>query len=187
MAHIHRTVIDAGHACLYHYEKFRPDWLATTLRDQEIHCSDWESLNDPWDCRPFFKTDAFNDPDKREQFIQRFFQRDLPPPLAEIRVMLEPIARMPGGIDLLVERYRNILGQQMWGRKIYCLTPDPHSTIMWSHYTEHHKGICLEFGVDNDLFRWAAEVTYRQQYPEWFPDDLIGNRATEMLLTKSDD
>src|ERR1017187_4159645 len=35
-------------------------------------------------------------------------------------------------------------------RRICCLTRDPTSTLMWSHYAENHHGVCLEFGVDND-------------------------------------
>jgi hypothetical protein len=43
------------HSCrLYHYEKFCPSWLETTLREGKIHCADPDKLNDPWDCKPFF-------------------------------------------------------------------------------------------------------------------------------------
>jgi hypothetical protein len=44
----------AGTSRLYRYEKFREDWLATTLREQKVHCSDPANLNAPWDCRPWF-------------------------------------------------------------------------------------------------------------------------------------
>jgi hypothetical protein len=39
----------AGISRLYRYEKFRKDWLATTLREPKVHCSDPANLNDPWD------------------------------------------------------------------------------------------------------------------------------------------
>ena len=67
--------------------------------------------------------------------------------------------------------------------------PDARSGVdlMWSHYADHDQGICLEFGLGNDLFRWAYEVDYRQDYPEWTPEDMINDRAMEAFLTKSDD
>jgi Protein of unknown function (DUF2971) len=43
-------------------------------------------------------------------------------------------------------------------RTIYCLTPDPTSILMWSHYADHHRGICLEFDVANALFLKAWKV-----------------------------
>src|SRR5580658_960329 len=59
MQQMHRMAAEAGHATLYHYEKFRAEWLTTTLRDRTIHCSDPANLNDPWDCRPCFDDRSF--------------------------------------------------------------------------------------------------------------------------------
>jgi hypothetical protein len=57
---------------------------------------------------------------------------------------------------------------------------------MWSHYTDKHRGICLEFGTDNSLFAEAMEVIYRSNYPRWVPHNRE-EYAFEMFLTKSDD
>src|ERR1039458_3080564 len=40
--------------------------------------------------------------------------------------------------------YSESLRREICKRRIYCLTPDPCSTLMWSHYAENHRGICLE-------------------------------------------
>lgn len=71
--------------------------------------------------------------------------------------------------------------------RIYCLTPLPDSTLMWSHYAENHRGICLEFAVDNEIFGNAREVAYRSEYPCWLPHDPPDEGMIEVLLTKSDD
>jgi hypothetical protein len=187
MARTHRTAIEAGHDRLYHYERFRPEWLATTLREQKIHCSNPDNLNDPWDCRPCFNARSLQEPAGRQEFIAWFHRQDLPTDLAFLRRALLAILEFPGGDDLFIDSYLNILSQQMWGRKIYCLTPNSLSTRMWSHYAQNHRGICIEFGLDNYLFRWAAEVTYRAEYPDWRPEKNMGEGASEILLTKSDD
>ncbi len=75
-------------------------------------------------------------------------------------------------------------------RRIYCLTPKADNILMWSHYADNHRGICLEFSVpDNPLFSKAAEVVYREAYPHWVPCD-INDRpglVMELILTKSRD
>ena len=73
-------------------------------------------------------------------------------------------------------------------RRIYCLTPKPSNVLMWSHYADNHRGICLEFGVaDNPLFRTASEVVYRKEYPHWVPCDINDKPGLvmELILTKS--
>ena len=72
-------------------------------------------------------------------------------------------------------------------KRIYCLTPNPASTRMWSHYAENHRGICLEFNVTNALFGRACQVTYRPDYPRWVLCDFHDNpgRVMELILTKS--
>jgi hypothetical protein len=71
--------------------------------------------------------------------------------------------------------------------KLYCLSPLVDSTLMWSHYGDNHKGICLEFGVDNPVFGSAQEVSYLSSYPKWAPHSLMNPAEPHVLLTKSDD
>lgn len=49
---------------------------------------------------------------------------------------------------------------------IYCFTKSEDNILMWSHYANEHKGICLEFDhSDPDLFT-AAKVNYCCDYPK---------------------
>ena len=181
--------LQAGIARLYHYETFREDWLATTLREQKIHCSNPASLNDPWDCRPWFD------------------YRPMAEDPAELEAMLD-IFRSTAGIDLVnhpvrtvfEDRIRNspdelrkfLMGfssnvqREICKRRIYCLTPDPRSTLMWSHYAGNHRGICLEFHVGNLLFVNARKVAYCSVYPVWVPQEMPAI-ADGAILTKSKD
>src|SRR5258707_11830155 len=36
---------------------------------------------------------------------------------------------------------------------------------MWAHYADKNRGVCLEFGTDNDVFSGAFQVHY-EIYPE---------------------
>ncbi len=70
-----------------------------------------------------------------------------------------------------------------WG--VYCLSPDPCNTLMWwSHYSQNHRGICLEFGARNTILNGAQEVRYQRAYPSFLPHDQYTH--DDMLLVKSD-
>jgi hypothetical protein len=79
--------------------------------------------------------------------------------------------------------------QMISERRVYCLTPDAESILMWSHYADNHRGICLEFGVFNDLFSKARQIAYRSEYPRWMPHEfeVQQERTIEIILTKAAD
>jgi len=82
---------------------------------------------------------------------------------------------------------RNVFQMFATHWRIYCLAPDPCSTLMWSHYADNHRGVCLEFATNNDLFRCAQKVIYLRKYPVWRPHKLLETSIEEALLTKSKD
>lgn len=184
MEQLHRTALQNGIPALYHYEKFNATYLITTLRDQIIHCSDPASLNDPWDCKPAFDPHALDNP----EVLEREMAWRIPHPakhLWEEQMRTDPTAR----VDFMLGASKSIEAM-LAQRRIYCLTPKPDNNLMWSHYADNHRGICLEFSVpDNPLFSKAAEVVYREEYPHWVPCDIKDRPGLvmELILTKSAD
>jgi Protein of unknown function (DUF2971) len=55
--------------------------------------------------------------------------------------------------------------------RIYCLSTRPASPLMWSHYADHHRGVCLEFDARTLDFGSATEVTYSATYPNFRLED----------------
>lgn len=175
---------------LYHYEHFHPEYLASLLRDQRIRCSNPARLNDPWDCRPWFDTKCLSSATVRKEVIAWFLMLDLGVQAAEAD--LENLERAAERNPEILERVTNNASRnafQMFVADwcIYCLTPRPSSTLRWSHYADNHRGLCLEFATDNELFRCAQRVVYLSDYPVWQPHTLLATRIEEALLTKSDD
>ena len=82
---------------------------------------------------------------------------------------------------------KTALQKMLAQRRIYCLASDADNTLMWSHYAEKHSGICLEFDVDNDLFRKAKQVVYASTYPAWLPLEFEAQpeRTLEVITTKA--
>lgn len=50
---------------------------------------------------------------------------------------------------------------------VSCFTTDPNNLLMWSHYADKHRGVCLGFDVKEDLnfFATTHPVKYINKYP----------------------
>ena len=70
---------------------------------------------------------------------------------------------------------------------VLCLSANATSILMWAHYADAHRGVCLRFMPRNEFFLKAQRITYSEPYPTTtiFDDNLARMKA--MLLTKSDD
>jgi len=67
-------------------------------------------------------------------------------------------------------------------RGLLCFSATWHDPVMWAHYSDRHRGICLKFKIpgDKDL---CERVTYRaDRLP--FPEGLTLADAKAMLFTK---
>ena len=70
--------------------------------------------------------------------------------------------------------------------RVYCLSKHPDSTLMWSHYADSCKGLCLEFSVQNELFCGALKIDYVEHYPAYSICATDDDADIRQLLTKSD-
>jgi hypothetical protein len=128
------------------------------------------------------------DPAKREEMIR--FLRGLVSP----ELLAHPLRRgYDTGIrtddDKLrkeVEIYSIGLAGEIRKMRVYCLSVLPDSTLMWSHYSANHRGICLEFDKNNPLIEKARPVRYKKTYPEWTPQGVVHDPLA-LVLTKAMD
>ena len=145
------TAWSEGHRVLYPWEKFNEERLSALLRDNRIYCSNPVLFNDPWDCKPHFNMEILNDLAERQKHAQwaiDLCQRKSPmPPEAQER-MRQTFLHNPAAAAKLI----NQLSGEMAGSideqyRVHCLGPDPKNLLMWSHYADSHRGICLEFSL----------------------------------------
>lgn len=184
-----RTAAQNKIPLLYHWQKFDPSRLEQQLRDGTVYCSRPIDFNDPWDCRPFFNTDLLADPSERQKHIDwaveickrdgRMSAPDIDRMRRELqdRAVLERCVRehITATQQAVIDRYR-----------VYCLGPDVNNLLMWAHYADRHRGICLEFNVKNFTMCSAQEVQYFPQFPmtRQYSGDLDENLLP--LLAKGD-
>ena len=176
----------------YHYQPFfdkHKGYLRDILKNRTLHFSNPHSVNDPWDCKPWFDyRPMLKDADQREAMIVALRSLVTPKMLAHpFRAIYDD--RLRTNDDMLIkdiEIFSTNMAEQIGQRGIYCLTPFPKSTLMWSHYANDHKGICLEFDKHNPLIEKARPVNYCRAYPEWTLKALLNN-PLPIVLTKSMD
>jgi hypothetical protein len=180
------NAFQAGLAKLYHYQPFNPEHIADLLTRNRIHCSTPGKLNDPWDCQLCYDSDSLKDPAVREQYIDWLSQLVGGFPASECRTALEVLLKDPEGLTKSIEGLARTAQQETSKRRIYCLTPHPDSILMWSHYSNNHSGICLEFQTANPLFSSAMKVIYLSHYPKFLPHEMGIGQAFQVLLTKSE-
>jgi hypothetical protein len=176
---------------LYHYQSFaKPERLAAVLSNGEIYFSNPADFNDPWDCRPWYRPAGSNGA-LRERYIKWFLRLDRKFNQLTEEQYAERERRLRSDIpflDRLVLDFSSSIGATIAKQyRVYCLSPHPDHTLMWSHYARSHTGVCLEFSVRNELFCAALPIEYRDIYPEF---DLATDDEDENLLpllTKSID
>jgi Protein of unknown function (DUF2971) len=181
-----RSAAEAGIGSLYHYQDLQPglhaDRLADVLRNHRIYCSNPADFNDPWDCKPYFDPALLDDPANRAATAESFIATQQPGPNADRyeNLLRTDLSFLKWAIHKFSEEQANFITTK-WA--LYCLSPDPCLTLMWSHYSRNHKGICLEFGTES-AFQGAVEVQYQKEYPPLLLHDKGSH--IRMLLTKSD-
>jgi hypothetical protein len=176
---------------LYHYEAFCPSYLTDTLVNQRVHVSDPRNFNDPWDCCPYFDTTQASDPNYRARCIQ-YIQQQVPLPNITVarrldyESMLQASSRLFS--EMLQTSFRKTLRDTLVNRwRIYCLTVHPAMSLMWSHYANHHQGICLEFDASQAVIGGAFQVKYSETLPLLDILALSDEAAFQVLVTKSSD
>ena len=80
------------------------------------------------------------------------------------------------------EEVKKAVDKVMNGKGILCLTPHPDNILMWSHYADNHKGICLELDVRAcpEFFVYPVKVAYETEYPTFN----LGEETDKIYATK---
>ena len=155
---------------LYHWQPFVPEYLTTLLRDQAIYCSNPATFNDPWDCKPFFDIDCLSDPKELEKHIQWYGRNTekYGPDLStkEIDGRKDHFRKNPSLFIECTKQFSTEMGTAIEQQyRVYCLGPDVYNTLMWAHYADAHRGLCLEFSTSNHVMCCALGVEYKREFP----------------------
>ena len=145
-------------AQLYKYRSLSDGSKEYTLdifRKCELYFSAPNSFNDPFDCkiRPIVKS--------REQLAKNIAKRhSLPYNNDEVENAVKDDPTIETRLIKAVDDVKNTHG-------ICCFSERFSDILMWAHYADCHKGICLGFDVTEDpaFFDYIQNVIYQDTYP----------------------
>ncbi len=167
--------------------KYRPlsDYTFDQLENNYLWMSTIESLNDPFECSLQFDNDEclrkYFSSTKFQDGFRKLWEKTLtaneidtivahPKPWAKyldvcaskgLQITLneeEQVAKMQG-------RWKQILTESNKSIKICSFSEVNHSLLLWSHYADQHKGICIEYDLLNEeeLRAFIQPVLYQDE------------------------
>jgi len=153
-----------------------------TILNHELWFASPNTFNDPFDCFP----SIIGSGTKKEKlkFMHETLKRNFPEKSRrEIREIAKK--RMSEGLSLQ-ESFDGVdLREKFEIHKVFCLSETKKSILMWSHYANNHKGICLGFeGMEkHSIFGMAQKVNYNEELLtiNWLTDDFY-NQIPKKLI-----
>ncbi len=156
---------DGGCIRIYKYLSSNSRSISSIFKHRQVYFSSPEDLNDPFECRPYFRMPSASEfksymaeigipPSERNKLKHKFKERH---------------SNKPNEVKEEMHQATKTFG-------LFCATPHNNNLLMWSHYGEEHKGICLGFDVNlkesrldgkliDSFFGAIAPVTYTDRYP----------------------
>jgi hypothetical protein len=155
---------------LYKYRSFGTHSLRL-LTQTELYYSDPRRFNDPLDCNPTIEIDVYRS--SLEKLCYRFL-RDAGRNEDDAKHTINNLRRWSTQFgfeteDEFDEYLKGILGDEIkrafdaeMARKGVCSFSETWaSPLMWSHYADEHRGVCIEYDTTKTAHPDIAPVNYR--------------------------
>lgn len=158
-----------GYRVLFHWQRYDEGRLRHTLESNQIYCPSPSTFNDPWDCKPHFNTEILQDPTERcrhSDWAVDLCNRRTNMSAAELERMRQALQQEPARAAGMLNQISSELAPEINRRyRVYCMGPDVDNLLMWAHYSDSHRGICLEFDLQNDVLCAALKCEYSDRFP----------------------
>lgn len=158
------------------YKYMNLDGIRKVLENKTLKFSKRTNFNDVYECEGHIRSD-YSQEDWVNHYIKLGMKGEDATCLAR-EIMSNPL-KAAKTIKMAIEDKRDKLG-------ILCLTQDKENLLMWAHYADEHKGVCLEFDIMKDLhtFCFPKKVDYSDDYLEI---DFFNNPSsvTDVIFHKS--
>ena len=126
------------------------------------------SFNDPFDCRPNFTLNGTEDAVRNH--LRGMWERQAPHlhqavRIAEVEAILSDPSRdprIPENNSMFAAAYDSMVTAKVG---VLCLSEVYDDILMWSHYADCHRGICLIYEPNYEFFAHAMPVRYQKDRP----------------------
>ncbi|GGY45342.1 DUF2971 domain-containing protein [Pseudoduganella albidiflava] len=155
---------------LYKYRPFASEcdieFTRQIVCDNTIYFAPPCTFNDPFDSRPAFTFDAPFD--EMKAYYRRMCSKQMPQLTERAceeeleKILADPATdlRTPQGQQRIQQLHSRILAEEVG---VLCLSSERDHILMWSHYADCHKGICLRFDARAAFLREARPIGYEQR------------------------
>jgi len=128
------------------------EYTINNLKNNQLYFNIPKKFNDPYE--GIFKFDI-QDIDIKNKLLKLFYQD-------KYEELLE--SKLP--IDDLIEHTRfECINQYLNDMGVCCMSCINDSILMWSHYADKHKGICIEYDNNDIIFKIGEKVKYSKGIP----------------------
>lgn len=178
---------------LYRYRSLagkQKEWAKDAVLNSKHYFSSPNAFNDPFDCRPVFRFSG----SKKElvKYYEGVLSRQAPQ--LSRRERREEARRRIGEPKTNPRNPDNLVGMhdlydQMVTSKIgvLCLSETCSDILMWSHYADSHRGICLKFCATGNVIETSQPVRYSNSRPVINPSNQTQDEMLDhAIFTKSE-
>ena len=156
---------------LYKYRSLGSQGLQEIFTRSVVWFARPDSFNDPFDCRVRIVYDR--SPEELDQYWDQMLAKYQPELTPEERRALKQQAIAAGNRESCMDAH---MQQAVDSRGVYSVSATPNHLLLWSHYADGHKGLCLRFEHIVDLFpEVRLPGAHHIRYPERFP--LVSEKA----------
>ena len=147
------------------------------------------AFNDPFDCRMPVSFSGGTKAQYRKLLQQilpiAFEQQGLSLDAGQLKNTIKHHIERDNLDELVTGIEKGLIHEVLNNHGIFCMSEKRDDILMWSHYSDNHRGFCLEFPHEG-MFKMAKKVFYTDSFPDL---DYFQCTQTEMmegvLLTKA--
>lgn len=175
---------------LFKYFTINDNFKATIVNNQ-IWFSSPDDFNDPFDCNikcQYIKDvefeerindeirEEYNSADSNEAFFRQH----------------KNLSMIAEGHDVKLKTNTSKLNENLYNTVkdtgVACFSKINSSILMWSHYADNHKGVCLKFKTsDTEFFDNVANVRYTEKFPNLGNEFQYSDSQNFLFFTKSNE
>lgn len=178
---------------LYKYRDTGPN-TEKIFKDHSLYFASPSSFNDPFDCSFHVLVEGVRNEAVTEAVAWSLIRDRLPdlPPEEQIQGAKEVRERLIATRrrefeQIVVDKLSKDTNKRVG---ICCFTEANDDILMWAHYADYHRGICLEFSSTDAPLNAAQPVEYTSEYPTLDLEAIVTKEelraAAPWMLTKAD-
>lgn len=165
---------------IYKYTRI-DQFLYNHLINKELWFSSSQDFNDPYDCNICFDTKVYS-----QEEIRTFWESNYHNPKPSREEIEKKVTEWVEDQTLLEKYLYPGLRKHLQTVGITCFTSKNNNLLMWSHYANSHRGLCIGYdskALTKDFYQYEW-VSYQDKFPKVNLLD-INNFMARISVTKS--